>query len=229
MKVRAIAGLVVLAMLPVAGAARAAEAPMQAPASGATDPAPDWGDLAQRLTESMTRDLGLSVIQIPEVEKANRAAAAGFKDAASSLTSADKNARKVAMQLALQAFSGRERDLKAILTPDQWARFDEERSERGAEVQSRLMRKSLALDDAQASGVESLNLEASRKIRSALAPARLPGATRQEKMASMRTVREIQDGRDQSLKAILKKDQWKKYQESREELRTLLHEARRAG
>ena len=195
---------------------------LAAPAARADEPPPaDFAAAAKEMTAAMTRDLGLSVIQIPEIETANDAAADSFGQAAAGLKSADKGTRREAMQRALQAFGARESDLRAILTPDQWQRFSEDRSQRAADLQTRLMRAHLGLDEAQAEQVRLVNLEAAGRMREALGPLR-DAVTRDARWEATQRITGIQDEREAALKAILTRDQLKKYKETRAEMRDLL-------
>jgi hypothetical protein len=181
--------------------------------------------MARHLTESMTRDLGLSTIQIPEVEKTNLAAASRIRDAALQWKSGDKASTRTLVQQTVHAFVERERDLSAILTPDQQEIFRQQRTVRSAEMQTRLMRMSLKLDDAQAEKAARLNLDTARRMQEALAPARNPSATTTQKYQAMRAAGRIQEEKDDAFRSFLDKDQWKSYKQQKEQMKEMLREA----
>jgi len=114
------------------------------------------------------------VVQVPEVEKTNLAAARRIQDAALQWKAGDKDSIHSLVQQAVHAFTARESDLRAILTPDQQALFQQQRIVRVAEMQTRLMQTTLKLDQAQTAKVSRLNLDTARSMQSALAPAAAP-------------------------------------------------------
>lgn len=181
--------------------------------------------MARRLTESMTRDLGLSAIQIPEVEKTNLTSARRIQDAALQWQAGDKASTQSLVQQTVHAFMERESDLRAILTPDQQALFQQQRTVRSAEMQTRLMQMTLKLDDAQAEKVSRINLDTARRTQAALAPARDPSATPAQKYQAMRAVGRIQEEKDDALHEFLNKDQWKSYQQQKEQMKEMMREA----
>jgi hypothetical protein len=181
--------------------------------------------MARRLTESMTRDLGLSSIQVPEVEKTNLAAARRIQDAALQWKAGDKDSTHKLVQQALHAFAARESDLRAILTPDQQALFQQQRVVRGADVQTRLMQTTLKLDKAQAAKVSRINLDTARRTQAALVPVRDPMSPPRQRYQALRAVRLIQREKDDALHEFLNKDQWKSYKQQREEMKEMLREA----
>jgi hypothetical protein len=62
-------------------------------------------------------------------------------------------------------------------------------------------------------------------MQDALAPARAPLASRPEKMRALRAARTVQSDRDDALQKILTKDQWKTYQEQKEQAQQMMQEA----
>jgi hypothetical protein len=217
-------GFAVCAALVPAPARAAGETSASGDAATA-DVAADFDAMARRLTESMTKDLGLSVIQIPEVEKANLAAARTLRDAALQWQAGDKASTQSLVQQAVQAFAARESDLGAILTPDQQALFQQQRTVRGAELQTRLMGMTLKLDTAQSAKVSRLNLDTARRMQGALAPARNPTATTAQKFQAMRAAESIQREKDEAMRELLNKEQWKVYKTQKEQMQEMLRES----
>ncbi|HYV84749.1 MAG TPA: hypothetical protein VFB49_02460 [Patescibacteria group bacterium] len=213
------------APLPACAAVRAA-AGERAPGDAATaNVAADFDAMARRLTESMSKDLGLSAIQIPEVERTNLAAARSMRDAALQWQAGDKASTQTLVQQAVKAFTTRENDLRAILTPDQQELFQQQRTVRGAEMQTRLMGLTLKLDEAQTAKVSRLNLDSARKMQGALAPARNPSATPAQKFQAMRAAESVQKEKDDGLHEVLDKDQWKAYAKQKEQMKEMLRES----
>jgi hypothetical protein len=187
----------------------------------------DFQAAAAQLTEAMTRDLALSPSQIPEVERVNTTAGRALQEAARGIGSTDKSARQESMRGMIQAFATRENDLKGVLTPGQWQQFLERRQERTADLQTKLWTVTLGLDETQQQKVRSLNLHTAQRMQAALAPAREPLASRPEKMRALRAARTVQSDRDDALQRILTKDQWKTYQEQKEQAQQMMQEALR--
>ena len=210
-----------------AGNAAHAAAPTgaDAPDAATANVAETFEAMARRLTESMTRDLGLSAIQVPEVEKTNLAAARRIQDAALQWKAGDKDSTHNLVQQAVHAFTARESDLRAILTPDQQALFQQQRLVRGADMQTRLMQTTLKLDQAQTGKVSRINLDTARRTQAALAPARDPAAPPRQRYQALRAVRMIQREKDDALHEFLRKDQWKSYKEQREQMKEMMREA----
>jgi parvulin-like peptidyl-prolyl isomerase len=98
-------------------------------------------------------------------------------------------------------------------------------------MQTRLMKVTLKLDDAQEAKASRLNLETARRTQSALAPARDPSAPPRQRYQAMRAVRMIQEEKDDALRGFLNKDQWKSYRQQKEQMKELMREAwqQRAG
>lgn len=195
-------------------------------AEGETASGLDFEAAAGQLTEAMTRDLELSPSQIPEVQRINAIAGKALQQAAQGLLgTTDKTARQESMRAMIQAFSTRETDLKSVLTPGQWQQFVNRRQERTADLQTKLWTASLGLDETQQEKVRNLNLQTARRMQDALAPARAPLASRPEKMRALRAARTVQSDRDDALQKILTKDQWKTYQEQKEQAQQMMQEA----
>jgi hypothetical protein len=205
-------------------ASAAAQADADAPDAATANVAETFDAMARRMTESMTRDLGLSAIQVPEVEKTNLAAARRIQDAALQWKAGDKDSTHNLVQQAVHAFTARESDLRAILTPDQQALFQQQRVARGAEMQTRLMQTTLKLDQAQTAKVSRLNLDTARSMQSALAPARDPSAPPRQRYQALRAVRVIQGEKDDALRELLNKDQWKSYKQQKEDMKEMMRE-----
>ena len=223
--VMAFAALLVLAPGGAADAAQPAGAHAAATDAATANVTEQFETMARRLTESMTRDLGLSSIQVPEVERTNLAAARRIEDAALQWKAGDKASTHNLVQQAMHAFTARETDLRAILTPDQQALFQQQRLVRGADMQTRLMQTTLKLDQAQTAKVSRINLDTARRTQAALAPARDPAALPRQRYQALRAVRLIQREKDDALHEFLNKDQWKSYKQQREEMKEMLREA----
>jgi hypothetical protein len=204
---------------------QAAPAGADAPDAATANVTEQFEAMARRLTESMTRDLGLSAIQVPEVEKTNLAAARRIQDAALQWKAGDKESTHNLVQQAVHAFTARESDLRAILTPDQQALFQQQRIVRGADMQTRVMQTTLKLDPAQTAKVSRLNLDTARSMQSALAPARDPSALPRQRYQALRAIREMQREKDHALHELLNKDQWKSYKQQKEEMKEMMREA----
>jgi hypothetical protein len=219
-------GGLLLCFVLLAPVARAGDEAGKSPA-GAGAGGLDFQAAADQLTEAMTRDLALSPVQIPEVGKINATAGRALQSAAAGFGSTDKSARQESLRGMIQAFATRENDLQGVLTPGQWQQFVERRQERTADLQTKMWTMSLGLDEAQQAKVRSLNLETARRMQDALAPARAPLASRPEKMRALRAARTVQSERDDALKGILTKEQWKTYQDTKEQTRQMMQDALR--
>jgi hypothetical protein len=183
-------------------------------------------ELSKHLTETMTKDLGLSATQVLEVEGANQAAAHRIQDAAFKWKAGDWSSTKEFLRQAIQAFLERESSLRAILTPDQQARFQQQRGVRGAELQTRLMTMTLRLSERQSTGLSSLNLGTARRMQSALAPLRDPMTPPAQREQALQAARAVQKDKDRVLqREILDEHQWLAYKSQRKKLRELLREA----
>jgi hypothetical protein len=131
------------------------------------------------------------------------------------------------MRGMIQAFSARENDLQAVLTPGQWQQFVTRRQERTADLQTKLWTISLGLDESQQQEVRDLNLQTARRMQDAMAPAREPLASRPQKMQALRAARSVQSGRDDALQKILTKEQWKTYQDQKKQTKQMMQDAMR--
>jgi hypothetical protein len=92
-------------------------------------------------------------------------------------------------------------------------------------MMTRMMTLQLELTDEQIPQVEQINLEATRVILRGLgSPAALQGKPAREKLRTVADIRSTMEDRDQSLQKVLTPEQWRTYEQDREEMREILRE-----
>jgi hypothetical protein len=225
---RLLAGAVLLAFAVTASPLAAedppsATAPDPASAAGAADP-----EASARLqTETMTRDLGLSVIPIPEVRKINEAAALRLAQALE-IDPAEKEDRDRLIRSMVWAFVTRDQALQTVLTRDQQQAYERGNDERSLDLLMNVLARTLRMSDAQKEEVARVNHNAYGRMMDADRPFHDPAASRADRDRAMQELAAIDRDRDRELQQILSKDQWKGYKTQRQQVIRTVEAAWRA-
>jgi hypothetical protein len=179
--------------------------------------------VANRQTDRMKTELNLNADQAQKVSEINLNEARKFHEMFVKYRgSSDK---KGMIKDAIEINRSREAQLQKVLTPQQWQRRQANRSERAARMMTRMMTLQLNLTDDQIPQVEQINLEAARVIQSELgSAAALRGKPAREKLRTVADIKSMMEDRDQSLQKVLTPEQWRTYEQDREEMREILRE-----
>ena len=179
--------------------------------------------VANRQTDRMKTELNLNADQAQKVSEINLTEARKFHEMFVKYRgSADK---KGIIRDALEINSSREAQLQKVLTPQQWQTRQANRSERAARMMTRMITLQLDLTDEQIPQVEQINLEAARVIQVELGGAAgLRGKPAREKLRTVADIKSMMEDRDQSLQKVLTPEQWRTYEENREQMREILRE-----
>lgn len=179
--------------------------------------------VANRQTDRMKTELNLNADQAQKVSEINLTEARKFHEMFGKYRgSADK---KGMIREALEINRSREMQLQKVLTPQQWQMRQANRSERAARMMTRMMTLQLNLTDEQIPQVEQINLEAARVIQGELGSAAgLRGKPAREKLRTIADIKSTMEVRDQSLQKVLTPEQWRTYEQDREEMREILRE-----
>jgi hypothetical protein len=179
--------------------------------------------VANRQTDRMKTELNLNADQAQKVSEINLTEARKFHEMFVKYRgSADK---KGMIKAALEINRSRESQLQKVLTPQQWQTRQANRSERAARMMTRMITLQLNLTDEQIPQVEQINLEAARVILGGLGgPAALQGRPAREKLRTVADIRSTMEDRDQSLQKVLTPEQWRTYEQDREEMREIMRE-----
>jgi hypothetical protein len=179
--------------------------------------------VANRQTDRMKTELNLNAEQAQKVSEINLTEARKFHEMFVKYRGgADK---KGMIKDALEINRSREAQLQKVLTPQQWQRRQANKSERAARMMTRMMTLQLDLTDQQIPQVEQINLEAARVIIGELgSAAALRGKPAREKLRTIADIRSTMEDRDQSLQKVLTPEQWRTYEQDREEMKEILRE-----
>jgi hypothetical protein len=177
--------------------------------------------VANLQTARMEKELNLTADQASKVAQINLAEARNFQRLFNKYKAGAN--RQEMIREALAVNRSREAQLQKVLTPQQWQTRQANRAERAARMTTRLMTLQLDLTDQQIPEVEQINMTAARNIQSEMAKARGPqGAPTREKLRTVVDIRSAMEERDQSLQKVLTPEQWRTYEQRREEIREIM-------
>jgi hypothetical protein len=184
-------------------------------------------DIAEKVanlqTARMEKELNLTADQASKVAQINLAEARNFQRLFNKYKAGAN--RQEMIREALAVNRSREAQLQKVLTPQQWQTRQANRAERAARMMTKLMTLQLDLTDQQIPEVEQINMTAARNIQSEMAKARVPqGAPPREKLQTVVDIRSAMEERDQSLQKVLTPEQWRTYEQRREEIREIMRQ-----
>ena len=179
--------------------------------------------VATYLTDRLKTELNLTPEQIPKVK------AIGVKSATELETLINKYAPDTStagdaalVKGMLSTMQSSQRELKTVLTPEQWATHQGNRAQRIALNQTEIMAYTLDLSRQQILDVERINLTSANKMVRALDQP--VGAPKRTQAQTLDVLEPHIATRDTALVKVLTQAQWKEMQDNRRALRDLLVE-----
>jgi hypothetical protein len=179
--------------------------------------------VATYLTDRLKTELNLTPEQIPKVKAIGVKGATELEKLINKYapdTSAAGDAALVKGMLSTMNTS--QRELKTVLTPEQWTQHQANRAQRIALNQTEIMAYTLDLSRQQILDVERINLASAGKMVRALDQP--VGAAKRTQTETLNVLQPYIAERDSSLVKVLTQAQWKEMQENRRALREVLAE-----
>ena len=176
--------------------------------------------------------LKLSPEKTSQLTKLNEEMLIAVRDAykpVKSNPSATDSEKKAALDKSIDAMRNREREIKKLLNKDEYALYEAHKKESRAMAQTRIMSNQLDLTPDQESKIETINLEAIKKLPDQEGDKKASEMSRNEKRELAMAMRKVQQEKEKAYAGVLSAEQMKKYTETRQEAREQMKNRRKAG
>jgi hypothetical protein len=151
-----------------------------------------------------------------------------FKPVKSNPTATDSE-KKAALDKSIDAMQNREREIEKLLNKDEYVLYKAHKKESRAMAQTRIMSNQLDLTPDQESKIETINLEAIKKLPEHDGDKKASEMSRNEKRELAMAMRKVQQEKEKAYAEVLSAEQMKKYTETRQEAREQMKKRRKAG
>jgi hypothetical protein len=137
--------------------------------------------------------------------------------------------KKAARDKSIDAMQNREKEIKKLLNKDEYALYKAHKKENRAMAQTRIMSNQLDLTPDQESKIETINLEAIKKLPEHDGNKKAAEMSRNEKRELAMAMRKVQQEKEKAYAGVLSAEQMKKYTENRQEAREQMKSRRKSG
>ena len=179
--------------------------------------------VATYLTDRLKTELNLTPEQIPKVKAIGVKGATQLEAVINKYAADTSKAGDAALVKGMvSTMQSSQRELKTVLTPEQWATHQGNRAQRIALNQTEVMAYTLELSRQQILDVERINIASANKMVRALDQP--VGAPKRTQAQTLDVLQPMIAERDSSLVKVLTQAQWKEMHDNRRALRELLLE-----